>query len=74
LNFPLKSFIYGGYFGMLECESYSTENFVEDLIDELDASEESLDIDQINMKMLHNALLHGITPEQYTNELKLLVE
>lgn len=59
---------------MLECESYSTENFVEDLIDELDASEESLDIDQINMKMLHNALLHGITPEQYTNELKLLVE
>ncbi len=66
--------LYKGYFGMLEGEAFTTVEFIEGLIDELDSSEDRVNIDQINMKMLHNALIHGITPEEYSEKLKLLIE
>ena len=56
--------IYGGYFGMLKHELYSETDFVGDLVEELDAMEDIVDVEQVNRKMLHNALLHGLTPEQ----------
>ena len=66
--------IYGGYFGMLKCESYSETDFVGVLVEELDAMEDIVDVEQVNRKMLHNALLHGLTPEQYTKKLRVFIE
>ncbi|KKM88353.1 hypothetical protein LCGC14_1259570 [marine sediment metagenome] len=75
LEVVLNLFIlYGGYFGMLKRKSYPTTDFVGDLVEELDASEGSLDIEQVNLKMLHSALMHGLTPEQYINKLRLFIE
>ncbi|KKK61356.1 hypothetical protein LCGC14_3015140 [marine sediment metagenome] len=66
--------LYGGYFGMLGSESFSSLEFVGDLVEELDATDDQINIEYLNTKMLHNALLHGLTPEQYVNELKMHIE
>ncbi|KKK45697.1 hypothetical protein LCGC14_0887500 [marine sediment metagenome] len=65
---------YGGYFGMLKDSRISTRNILEKLTTELGKQGDDVNFEQINIQLLHKVLLHGITPEQYTHELKKLVE
>ena len=65
---------YGGYFGILKDSKISTCNILEKLTTELGKQGDDVNFEQINIQLLHKVLLHGITPKQYTHELKNLVE
>ncbi len=71
---PSLFIAYRGYFGMIDRGLYNAEKYIGELVEELDESGEYLDTDQLSLKMLHNALLHGLTPEEYRNRLAILSE
>ncbi len=71
---PSLFIAYRGYFGMIDRGLYNAEKYLGELVEELDRSGEYIDKDQFNLKMLHNALLHGLTPEEYRNKLVILSE
>ncbi|MFX0141634.1 MAG: hypothetical protein ACFFDN_48805 [Candidatus Hodarchaeota archaeon] len=65
-------FAYGGYFGMLKEGNFSVYKVLKELTSEIEEQETSLD--EINVKMMHRALLHGITLHQFIEGLKLFLE
>ena len=65
---------YGGYFGMLKDSIFSTLDILEKLTTDAGKQGDVVNIEIVNVQLLHKVLLHGITPKQYTHELKKLVE
>ena len=65
---------YGGYFGMLKDSKFSTLDILEKLTTDVGKQGDVVNIENVNVQLLHKVLLHGITPKQYTHELKKLVE
>ncbi len=59
-------FAYGGYFGKNDSSDFSVNEILKNLTQE---SESDLDLDQLNIKLLHKALLCGITPEDFVKKL-----
>ncbi|MHA1294845.1 MAG: hypothetical protein ACTSQJ_19575 [Promethearchaeota archaeon] len=64
---------YGGYFGQYKHEEFSISKILKDLIEEIKAGT-NRNLKEMNIKMLHKALLHGITPKRFINTLKFLLK
>ena len=62
---------YGGYFGMIKDSEYSLYKVLMSLTSGNNGNESIL---ELNIKMLHQALLHGVGPHQFIQGLKILVE
>ena len=65
-------FLYGGYFGELASEFFNLKIV-------LDSIGESIpidlnDIESINQRVMHNALLHGLCPSEFNKILKEYIE
>ena len=65
---------YGGYFGKLPKEQFSFHKDLKEIQDSVDVKEDSTQILEINTRLLHKSLLHGLYPEQYQAQLKRLVD
>ena len=65
---------YGGYFGKLPKEQFSFHEALKEIQDSVDEKENSTQILEINTRLLHRSLLHGLYPEQYQAQLKRLVD
>ena len=65
---------YGGYFGILKDSRFSTLDILEKLTTDVGKQGDVVNIENVNVQLLHKVLLHGITPKQYTHELQKLVE
>lgn len=63
-------FAYGGYFGKLKVGKFSVYKVLKELTSEIQEQETS--IEEINIKMMHQALLYGVTPHQFVEGLKIL--
>ncbi len=63
-------FAYGGYFGKNHSSDFSLNEILKDLIQE---PENKYDLEVLNIKLLHKALLCGITPEGFVKKLNELI-
>lgn len=60
--------IFGGYFAKNKLEPFSPLR----ILHELTSNTAHLEPTQINMQLLHRALLHGISPKEYVEKLQQL--
>jgi hypothetical protein len=65
---------YGGYFGMLRSSLFTPIKILRKLITEAQAQNHQVSLEQINVRLLHKALLHGLSPEQYIHSLEKLLD
>ncbi|MFW9822409.1 MAG: hypothetical protein ACFFE4_05715 [Candidatus Thorarchaeota archaeon] len=65
---------YGGHFGMVKDTKFSLVKTLENILKKSLREKDVFDSEQINIKLIHKALLHGITPEQYVRNLSLLID
>ena len=63
--------IYGGYYGQYKEEQFS---IIEHLVEIVEDEGENLNLESVNMKLLHLALIHGITPKEFNQSLELLLK
>ena len=62
---------HGGYFGKLKYSS--PKHSIKDLLIKY-RKEQKLNMDKIQILLLHRALLYGITPKQFNKQLELLIK
>ena len=75
IEWMLKIFLaYGGYFAQINDPNFSIERYLCNLADDLVRSEKTFDINELNLKFIHEILLHGITIQDYQKKLELLVK
>lgn len=65
---------FGGYFGQYKRGEISIKKILKAIHKDLLSVNKNLEATQINIKMLHKALLHGITPREYIDNLELIFE
>jgi len=65
-------FAYGGYFGKLKDGNFSVYKVLKELTSEI--QEEVISIEEVNIRMMHRALLYGVTPHQFVEGLKMFLE
>ena len=53
---------YGGYYGQISTFKFSLDNLIYAFIKD----GERLDFKELNIKLLHKALLYGVSPKQFT--------
>ena len=61
---------YGGYFGSKKDENFSIQKVIDDLIEDIHLKKERLNLNELNIKILHKSLIYGISPQQYVEKLK----
>lgn len=66
--------VYGGYFGMIKGSKFSLLKILEDILTSTHGKGKMINTDQINIELMHKALLHGISPEQYITKLAFLMD
>jgi hypothetical protein len=59
---------FGGYFGMLKEQEFSLHDTIKDYL----SKNKGNTIENQNISLMHKALLHGITPNQYKQSFKIL--
>ena len=68
IDIALNLFIlYGGYFGQYKNEQFSV---IDHLVKIVDNEDGEINLETTNMKLLHMALIHGITPKQFNNSME----
>ncbi len=65
---------YGGYFGMLKDLDFSLVKILENVMKTGLKERKIVNTEQINIRLMHKALLHGISPENYVQHLSVLVD
>lgn len=65
---------YGGYFGMLKNSKFSPVKTIENILKNGLKEKKTVSTEQINIKLMHKTLLHGISPEEYIQNLSVLME
>ena len=65
---------YGGYFGKLKEEKFSVYKTLKKLISRIQPGKKPDTLIDLNIKMMHQALLYGVTPQQLIQGLKILLE
>ena len=65
---------YGGYFGKLKEKRFSVYKIIKKLISKIQPGKESDTLIEMNIKMMHQALLYGVTPQELIQGLKILLE
>ncbi len=75
IEWMLKIFLaYGGYFAQLKDPNFSIERYLHNLADDLIESEKIFDINELNLKFIHEVLLHGITIQEYQKQLEAFLK
>jgi hypothetical protein len=73
IELMLNMFIaYGGYFGKKQGSIFSLKILLKDLVDEITIEKENINVKELNIKMLHKALLYGIAPKEFLIHLEKL--
>jgi len=65
---------YGGYFGMRKGSEFSIAKILENVLKDTLEEKKVIDSEKINIRLMHMALLHGVTPEQYIQSLNLFID
>ena len=65
---------YGGYFGKLKEKKFSVYKTIKKLISNIQPGKEPDTLIEMNIKMMHQALLYGVTPQELIQGLKILLE
>ncbi|MFX0001732.1 MAG: hypothetical protein ACFE9Q_11255 [Candidatus Hodarchaeota archaeon] len=65
---------YGGYFGMIKDSNYSLYKTLKRVVSQISTKEKDISVEKLNIKLMHQVLLHGITPHQFIQGLKILLE
>ncbi len=65
---------YGGYFGKLKSANFSLYEMLKELISEFNINSEEVPVDKLNIEMMHRALLHGVTPQEFIRGLEIILE
>jgi hypothetical protein len=65
---------FGGFFGQYKRGTISIVKILKAIHQDLLSASKDAEAVQINIKMLHKALLHGITPKEYIENLELIFE
>ena len=65
-------FAFGGYFGKYDKSEFSIDDVIVEFAEQLDAG--STNLHSQNVKMWHKVLTHGITPQEFLEELSMYVE
>ena len=63
--------LYGGYFGQHKRDKFS---LIEQLLEIVEKEGKNFNIETSNMKLLHLALLHGITPKEFNQSLETFLK
>ena len=64
---------YGGYFGQLPKDEFSFFKALKEIHDKANMNNNIPPIAEINLRLLHKSLLHGLYPEQYQAQLRKLI-
>jgi len=71
IEWMMKIFLaYGGYFAKLKDQNFSLERYLCNLAEDLTKKEKVLDLNELNIKFIHEILLHGITIQEYQKRLE----
>jgi hypothetical protein len=65
---------FGGYFGMKKKDKFDLITILRELVNEIHTVDSHKSIENINVKLLHQALLHGISPLEYIEILQDILE
>ena len=65
-------FAFGGYFSKFDKSKFSIDDIIVEFADQLENRE--INLHSANVKMWHRVLTHGVTPEEFLEELSLYVE
>ncbi|KKN11938.1 hypothetical protein LCGC14_1021490 [marine sediment metagenome] len=57
---------FGGYFGRLRDPNFPVKVMLKCLLNEIQANKGTMPIESLKLKLLHLALLHGVTPEEFS--------
>ena len=75
MDFMLNTFkIYGGYYGKDKNVNLPDARLIEQLAKEVNVKKIKENIDVLELRALHKALLHGISIEKFDKELKPLTK
>ncbi|MFX0021506.1 MAG: hypothetical protein ACFE9S_04220 [Candidatus Hermodarchaeota archaeon] len=64
---------YGGYFGKLKQNKFSVYETIKKLMEKFQPGKDLDSLIELNIKMMHQALLYGVTPQELINGLKILL-
>jgi hypothetical protein len=67
-------FIFGGYFSQYPSKDFSLRRTLKELNQAAPLGSVMEQVSHLNLKLLHNALVHGITPAQYIGKLRRLLK
>jgi hypothetical protein len=65
---------YGGYFGKVKPYKFSVYKIIKKLMLKIEPGKNLDTLIALNIKMMHQALLYGITPQEFIQGLKILLE
>ncbi len=65
---------FGGYFGQYKRSEFSVLKILKAIQKDLLSIYEENGIEKVNIRMLHKALVHGISPKEYIENLKLILK
>jgi hypothetical protein len=63
-------FTFGGYFSKYKDKDFIVDAFVKKTINEIRSCNKEVTLQDLTLKLMHQALLHGITPQQFLEKLK----
>ncbi len=75
IDLMINMFIaYGGYFGKKQGSVFSLKILLNEFINKIKKEKGILNLKELNIKLLHKALLYGITPQEFIDNLdKILI-
>ena len=74
IDLMINMFIaYGGYFGKNQGSVFSLKILLNDLVNEIKIEKGNINLKELNIKMLHRALIYGITPREFIDNLDKIV-
>lgn len=62
---------FGGYFGKLKTSDFSLYKILEQIASKVQKKE---NVEELHIKYMHQALLNGITPKQFVQGLRIILE
>jgi hypothetical protein len=62
---------YGGYFGKIKNSDFSLYKLLEQIVSKVENKE---NVEELHIKYMHHALLNGVTPKQFIQGLRILLE
>ncbi len=62
---------YGGYFGKLKNPDFSLYKLLDQIVSKVENKE---NVEELHIKYMHHALLNGVTPKQFIQGLRILLE